>query len=188
MLKLFLLLSMIVGVLNAASGRDDDVLLLSGLSHYADQAHKCYISPLSIQKDGASEGPSAEWVNARYELTDGARTIVLRDEILCPWNLMKGGRIMCKPSATKWNCLKVFPEIPRGMKETLRLLENEELFFELPVLTVGEKLTISPFVTMVRRSEAAAPESEPTEIRKNIHFKYVVVSDLLPPKVIICVK
>ena len=134
-----------------------------------------------MQKDADSKGPSAEWVNARYELTDGARTIVLSDEILCPWNLMKGGRIMCKSSATEWTCLKIFPEIPESMKKVLNLAEDAELFFELPVSKVGKKLTIDPLVKMVHRLLGK-------ETRKMIYLKNVVVSDFLPPKIRICVR
>ena len=108
----------------------NDVLLLTQIGR---KEHTCCIAPLISQKDGLSVGPSAKWRDARFELTDGATTLNIPDNIFCPWKLGTGGSIRCRSSSSKWNCLRVFPDISEEMRKILNMAEGESIFFELGV-------------------------------------------------------
>ncbi len=175
--KLILSLVAFFSILNAASSsNDDDNILL--LTQIDGKSHRCCISPLTSQKDGRSVGPKAEWVNARFELTDGAKTINIPGNIFCPWTLGNGGSIKCKRSSSKWNCLRVFPDISEDMRKILRMAEGDALSFELGVFSDNGALSIGSSAVMVRKSATVSV----AEIRKRMSLEALMVSNLTTPK------
>ena len=158
-------------ILNAASNLDDDdVLLLSQIS----ASGKCCVTPLVSQKGGASHGPAAQWVDAKYYLSDGEKAHLFTGTI--NWDLRHGGSVtLPESSEIDWKCLQIRPTLDEQTLTTLGMVEGEFLSFKLKTIKrTGNSLTISPYAIMVRKSGD-------TIIRKKMMMKYVVSLEFTQP-------
>ena len=143
--RVFLSLVLAFSALHAVgSSSDDDVLLLTQIS---GTNYSCCITPLLSQKDGAADGPSAEWVKAKFELTDGAKTV---ECFPIPWQIGYCTKVVGIDLESNWNCLKVLPTIGERTRKILGMSVGETIYFAIGVTIADHQLTIDNAATMVR--------------------------------------